>query len=65
MKSYKTTALGIATILGAIAAAAVAMLDGDPGTAFSWPTTIAAITAGIGLMAARDNSVTSKSAGAK
>jgi len=54
MKNMKTTILGIATILTAIASAAIALLDGDAATSFDIGATIAAITAGIGLIAAKD-----------
>ena len=54
MKNMKTTVLGIATILTAIASAAIALLDGDPATSFDIGATVAAITAGIGLIAAKD-----------
>jgi hypothetical protein len=55
MKSnMKTTVLGIATILTAISSAAIALLDGDPATSFDIGSVIAAITAGIGLIMAKD-----------
>jgi len=55
MKSnMKTTALGIATILTAVSSAAIALLDGDPATTFDIGSVIAAITAGIGLIMAKD-----------
>jgi hypothetical protein len=50
----KTTVLGIATILTAISAAAIALLDGDPATSFDIGSVIAAVTAGIGLIMAKD-----------
>lgn len=60
--SWKTTLSGIAVILGALASALKTGLDGD------WPTAITAlvtgIPAGVGLIAARDNDVTSEQAGA-
>lgn len=65
MNSIKTTILGIFTILIAVLAAAKAFLDGDASTVPDWSATITAITAGIGLIAARDNSVSSEQAGAK
>lgn len=54
MKNAKTTALGIATILTALSSAAMAMLDGDPATNFDIAAVIAACTAGMGLILARD-----------
>jgi hypothetical protein len=53
-KSIKTTILGIATILTAISSAAIAFFDGDPLTNFDVGSVIAAITAGIGLILAKD-----------
>jgi hypothetical protein len=54
MKSWRTTILGIVTILGAVAGVLKALLDGDPSTNPDFITTVAAITAGWGLIAARD-----------
>ena len=65
MKSWKTTAAGIAAIVAAAATACVALFDGKPETVPDWGAVAAAFMAGIGLIAARDNSVTSESAGAK
>ena len=53
--SMKTTILGIATILTAISSATIALLDGDPLTNFDVGSVIAAITAGIGLILAKDS----------
>jgi uncharacterized membrane protein YhiD involved in acid resistance len=50
----KTTVLGIATILTAVSSAAIALFDGDPATSFDIGAVIAAITAGIGLIMAKD-----------
>lgn len=62
MKSWKTTLAGVGAIVGGIAIALKAVAAGD----FSkFPEVIAAVTAGIGLIAARDNNVTSEQAGAK
>jgi uncharacterized membrane protein YhiD involved in acid resistance len=52
--NMKTTVLGIATILTAVSSAAIALLDGDPATSFDIGAVIAAITAGIGLIMAKD-----------
>jgi hypothetical protein len=51
---FKTTALGIVTILTVLSAAAVAFLDGDPATNFDIATVIAGVTAGFGLIFAKD-----------
>jgi hypothetical protein len=53
-KNFKTTALGIATILTALSSAVMAMLDGDPATTFDITSVIAACTAGMGLILAKD-----------
>ena len=62
--SWKTTVMGICTVLGAIAAAAKAILDSDPATNPDWPLVIGAITTGLGLIFARDNNKTSADVGA-
>ena len=51
---FKTTALGIATILTVLSAAAVAFLDADPTTNFDVATVVVGITAGFGLIFAKD-----------
>lgn len=53
-KNFKTTALGITTILTALSSAVMAMLDGDPATTFDIASVIAACTAGMGLILAKD-----------
>ena len=66
MKSWKTTVCGAAGIIAAICTFVIVPLcDADPATLPQWEVTIAAVLAGIGLIAARDNSVTSEKAGAK
>lgn len=47
----KTTALGILTIIVAVANAAIALLNGQP---VDFATTFAAVTAGFGLIKAAD-----------
>lgn len=64
-KSWKTMAMGVFTIISTIAGAAVLLLDGDPLTNPNWASVSAAITAGVGLLAARDNNKSSEDVGAK
>lgn len=52
--NIKTTVLGVATILTAVSSALIAILDGDPATSFDIGSVIAAVTAGIGLIVAKD-----------
>ena len=54
MKNAKTTLAGIGAILVAIGSAMKALFDGDPSTNLDLGMTIAAVTAGIGLIAAKD-----------
>lgn len=63
--SWKTSAAGIGAILVAVGSALTAMFDADPATIPDWGAVVAAVIAGIGLLAARDNGVTSEAAGAK
>lgn len=63
--SWKTTVTGIVAVLSAVTAAATLLLDGNPTTNPDWTSTIAAVSAGLGLIFARDNKVTSEQAGAK
>lgn len=63
--SWKTTVLGIATVLNVGATAAIALLDSDPNTNVNYTLVIAQLTAGFGLIFARDNNVSSEAAGAK
>lgn len=65
MNSWKTTALGISTILAAVASIVQAALDNDPATNPDITVAVAAIMSGIGLIFARDNAKTSESAGAR
>ena len=62
-KSWKTTAAGISAIVAAVAGAAKLMLDADPNTNPDWTALIAAVTAGIGLVMARDNDKSSEDVG--
>lgn len=64
MKSWKTSLTGIAVLVGAVSMALVALLDNNPATTVDFDAILAAL-AGLGLLAARDNGVTSEQAGAK
>lgn len=63
--SWRTTVLGITTILAALASVAQAIADNDPATNPDFTVAIAAIMSGIGLIFARDNNVSSEKAGAQ
>jgi len=52
--NWKTTAAGVGSILVAVGGALKAIFDGDPNTNMDIAATIAAITAGIGLISAKD-----------
>lgn len=52
--NIKTTLAGIGSILAAVGFALKAIFDGDPTTNVDIGATIAAVTAGIGLIAAKD-----------
>lgn len=65
MKSWKTTTAGICTIVSVVAGIIKAIVDGDPTTNPDWGVAIAAVTTAFGLIFARDNNVTSETAGAK
>lgn len=63
--SWRTTVAGIAAIVTAVASAIAALLDNDPTTVPEWGAVAAAVMAGVGLLNARDNNVSSEQAGAK
>lgn len=63
--SWKTTVAGIAAFVAVLAAAIKAQLDGDPSTVADWNGVVAAAIILVGLLSARDNSVSSETAGAK
>lgn len=54
MKNTKTTLAGIGAILVAIGGCMKALFDGDPTTSVDLTATIAAVSAGIGLIMAKD-----------
>jgi hypothetical protein len=54
MKNTKTTLAGVGAILIAVGGALRAAFDGDPATNIDIASTIAAVTAGIGLILAKD-----------
>jgi hypothetical protein len=56
MSNRNTTVCGIAAIVVAIGSALTSFFDGDPTTAMDIGATIAAITAGVGLILAKDAS---------
>ena len=64
-KNWETTLFGIGTIVAAIAAAIIAYCDGDPDTNVNLAGMVAAITAGFGLIRARDGNKSSRTVGAK
>lgn len=64
MKSWKTSAAGIGAILVAVGSALTATFDADAATVADWGAVVAAVIAGVGLLFARDNKVTSEQAGA-
>ena len=64
MKSWKTTLAGIAAIVAAVATAVSAQFDNDTATVPDWTLVIGMITAGVGLVLARDNDKTSEQVGA-
>ncbi len=61
--SWKTTAAGVSAIVCAVAGAAKLMLDADPNSNPDWTAVVAAVTAGIGLIMARDNDKSSEDVG--
>ena len=62
--SWKTTVFGAGGLLTVVAAALNAIFDGNPATNPDWTSVIAAASACIGLLFARDNNVTSEQANA-
>lgn len=64
-KSWKTTGAGITAIVAAVAGAANLMFDSNPATNPDWTAVVAAVTAGLGLIFARDNDKSSEDVNAK
>ena len=63
--SWKTTLCGILTIAASgITLVAIPLLDADPLTVPNYTAFVATLTAGIGLILARDNDKTSLDVGA-
>jgi hypothetical protein len=56
--SWRTTTLGIITILTAVAGVVQAFLDNDPATNPDFTVAVAAVVSGIGLIFAKDAKVT-------
>lgn len=54
--NWRTTTLGAATILAAVATAVAALLDNDPLTNPNWALVAASFTSGLGLIMAKDAS---------
>lgn len=63
--SWKTTVLGVGTILGTVGNFIVYNLDADPNTDMPIGILISGVTAGVGLIMARDNDKKSEDVGAK
>ncbi len=57
-RNWRTTVLGLCAILTAVAGFLKATLDGDPVTEPDMTALVAAISAGIGLLFAKDANVT-------
>jgi hypothetical protein len=56
--SWRTTALGIITIITAITGVVQSLIDNDPATNPDLTVAIAAVISGIGLIMAKDAKVT-------
>ena len=63
--SWRTTALGVCIILGAIGLAGKALLDGDPNTSVELGQFWTTLLAGVALILARDNNKSSEDVGTK
>ena len=58
--NWKTTLAGVGAIMVAVGGAIKALFDGDPSTNIDLTATIAAVTVGFGLIAAKDADKTPK-----
>lgn len=65
LPSWRTTLAGLAAAGIAILSVVSAHFDNDPATVPAWDIALGAVIAGIGLIFARDNKVSSEAAGAK
>lgn len=54
MNNRNTTVAGVGAILVALGGVLTAMFDGDASTSADWTSAVAAIIAGVGLIAAKD-----------
>lgn len=63
--SWKTTAAGLAGVVGIVAMALQAHFDGDPATVAEWGIVIPTVISQIGLLFARDNDKSSEQVGLK
>ncbi|MGA0081882.1 MAG: hypothetical protein ACO3IT_08980 [Ilumatobacteraceae bacterium] len=52
--NWKTTLAGVGAIMVAVGGALKALFDGDPSTNIDLTATVAAVTVGFGLIAAKD-----------
>jgi len=60
LKSPNTTILGFLTIIGAVIAGLIPLLDGNPTTNRNWGEVGAGIMAGVGLILAKDETKSGK-----
>lgn len=65
VNSWQTTLGGVLLFGGTLAVAIGAAIDGNPETVANWGSVAAALPVMLALFAARDNSVSSKDAGAE
>jgi hypothetical protein len=61
--SWRTTVFGTGGLLFVIGGTLTALFDGKPETNPDWTAVIAALSACVGLLFARDNKVSSENAG--